>query len=975
MRITLAWTDPPGNPAAAIKLVNNLDLIVTNLDDPANPVVYYGNDIADQQQFNTPENPDQSECRIQSITLKMFSCRHFVGTNFTVVVSGTAVNVNSLTIQTNDALGNYAPNIAQDFALVISSGNGSNTNGFGITAVPPVSNPTGDQLITIVTSTNVSPLMNQFVGANSPVLNTNFTTFNSSNTSFAPGAIVTLGTTNQWHFYIVTNFAGNASDVTNAAFITFLPNTASIPREGVLADSDANSTRPEADIDLFVTTDSSLTNLNPLTISNCINGAPVNMSIGGVFNGAALSRGGSEFVVDTNSTPGQIYYVGVKSEDQMASEYAFLSEFSNIPFSQLNSNGDETVTFYPSPVNIPDGNSVHAGFTNAIGLAIYPITIQRVVATNILAQQNVGDLTISLNHPTVAVGSTSVVLLSHDSPNAPGVYTNIYDDSGQGDIVGSQPSDGPGSLQTYATQEGSGIWIMHSTDNTPGFAGSIASSMFIQKHQDLTKQPFITVSIAPNSWFYDFIEVPVGNTNLTVFAVDETISVSGGPLTLAVNPGNPPTLTNALVSALLTNVCISPPGLSNSVSVGPPLIPGIYWVGVFNPDSVAHTVEIGVFIFFDAAAITTLDYTSAGPVPLLDDAVTDSDIFVTNTDTIQTFKVGLRIDHPRISDLAITLIDPNDNRYLLMENRGGQTTNGCGATLISTNIVASNATGNNGSATNTIDVQVTRGTLPISYDFFTVPDRMTVYYGTNLVPANLVFDSGLVSGSNTVVVSYPPGSPTAPSTFLTIVMNQFGNDATNGDLWTYTAGGVLTNFVYLDFTEDTNLTTTPIKFAPPPFAPPASTVMTNLVEVWHNSFEDSNNTTYFAPAFFAQGWSVDSGSIDVLVNGSGFGTAFEGQNYIDINGNDAGTISTNIATTLGTQYIFSFAYTANPNAGSSVAAQVSLGGSRLDRDGSPHEQFCQLGLANDAGGVHGHFTNDGDSICFTNGRPFRRVSG
>ncbi|HZI31454.1 MAG TPA: S8 family serine peptidase, partial [Candidatus Binatia bacterium] len=40
MRITLAWTDPPGNPAASIKLVNNLDLVVTNLDTGA---VYYGN--------------------------------------------------------------------------------------------------------------------------------------------------------------------------------------------------------------------------------------------------------------------------------------------------------------------------------------------------------------------------------------------------------------------------------------------------------------------------------------------------------------------------------------------------------------------------------------------------------------------------------------------------------------------------------------------------------------------------------------------------------------------------------------------------------------------------------------------------------------------------------------------------------------------------------------------------------------------
>ena len=42
LRLTLAWTDPPGNPAAGIKLVNDLDLIVTNLDSGE---VFFGNDF------------------------------------------------------------------------------------------------------------------------------------------------------------------------------------------------------------------------------------------------------------------------------------------------------------------------------------------------------------------------------------------------------------------------------------------------------------------------------------------------------------------------------------------------------------------------------------------------------------------------------------------------------------------------------------------------------------------------------------------------------------------------------------------------------------------------------------------------------------------------------------------------------------------------------------------------------------------
>ncbi len=54
LQITLAWTDPPGDPVAAIKLVNSLQLVVTNLDDPANPTVFYGNDIRLGQYVQQP---------------------------------------------------------------------------------------------------------------------------------------------------------------------------------------------------------------------------------------------------------------------------------------------------------------------------------------------------------------------------------------------------------------------------------------------------------------------------------------------------------------------------------------------------------------------------------------------------------------------------------------------------------------------------------------------------------------------------------------------------------------------------------------------------------------------------------------------------------------------------------------------------------------------------------------------------------
>jgi hypothetical protein len=138
----------------------------------------------------------------------------------------------------------------------------------------------------VVTTTN-TPLFNQMVGASSPLLGTNTLPL-GNHTVWGSDGVVTAGMTNQWHFYIVTN-TGITADYTNAAFITFDPYTLSIPRVGVFADDVTDATRPEADIDLYVSTDPSITNLNPVAISNCLAG--VNNS------GASLGQGGTEFVL------------------------------------------------------------------------------------------------------------------------------------------------------------------------------------------------------------------------------------------------------------------------------------------------------------------------------------------------------------------------------------------------------------------------------------------------------------------------------------------------------------------------------------------------------------------------------------------------------------------------------------------------------------------------------------------------------
>ena len=88
-----------------------------------------------------------------------------------------------------------------------------------------------------------------------------------------------------------------------------------------------------------------------------------------------------------------------------------------------------------------------------------------------------------------------------------------------------------------------------------------------------------------------------------------------------------------------------------------------------------------------------------------------------------------------------------------------------------------------------------------------MPDELAIFYPDGTTN----FDSGLISGSGCSAFPYT----NAP---LTFVMNPNGNSGRPGDAWTYTVNTVQTNqYTYLVLTEDTNKTTTPIKFAVPPF--------------------------------------------------------------------------------------------------------------------------------------------------------------
>ena len=235
----------------------------------------------------------------------------------------------------------------------------------------------GTNLLTISNITNSflnnplfagSVLTGERVGANTPLLGT------------------TNGMTNQWHFYVITNTAG----FSNAAFVAFLPPTLAIPRMGVFDPDPDNATRVEADIDLYALRNPALTNLDPAVIASCVAGTGNDR--------ASRGRGGTEFAFYTNSNVGDVYYVGIKAEDQMAAEYTFLGVFSFNPFSQGDTNGNLIVCSACRSLGGADGNPENPGVSLVLGLAIQPISVRRVVVTNSFFHENPGDLIGTLVH-------------------------------------------------------------------------------------------------------------------------------------------------------------------------------------------------------------------------------------------------------------------------------------------------------------------------------------------------------------------------------------------------------------------------------------------------------------------------------------------------------------------------------------------------------------------------------------------------
>jgi len=908
LRVTLVWTDPPGNPVASLKLVNNLDLVVTNMDTGD---VFFGNDITAGNDFNLPwdtNNPPNLDVvnNVQNVYIGPT-----LGSNYSVTVLGNRVNVNAVTMQTND--------VVQDYALVISAGEGQVPDSFTLTDTPVSPVVTTPLVSTIVSNSFAGDnhdvggiLSNERVGGNTPLWGTNTIPLTPGSTN----AQITIGMTNQWHFYAVTNSGG--SDFTNAAFLTFLARDLSIPRTGVYQEGNpANATRVEPDIDLYVTTDPSLTNLNPTAVANATK---------------SLSRGSEEIIVFSNAVPGTVYYAGVKSEDQEAAQYSFLADFSNIPFGSSDQQGNQYLRGFPAPAPIPSGTPQDPGIATVIAPGVQPITVHRVVVTNNITASLMGGLlgALSLN------GNISVVLNNHAPSFGVTNQTFIYDDSGENNITGSRHTDGPGTLTRFGGRDGAGEWMLTESDNDPTHSGTNNYLyIFLEKQQPLTSG--LTLTLGPGGCDTEYLDVPQAATNLIIAA---NILSGTGPVSVQVCPLN---------GGGCQDIQISGPGTNSIVinkSSNPPLNPGTYGVTLCNLGTGPVTVFLIAYINLDLNPIIPTVFTATGPTPLLDDAVSYSSINVNSNQNIVSTEVGVRIDHPRVSDLVLTLISPSGTRVLLCENRGGDTPSGMGTDILTTNAIPVNASGGQAPQTNTFNTGMASGTIQISYDMYQLPDSMNVYYGLPLTNNLIWATPGLVSGAATTNLSYPPAGYTGPpTTVITIVMNQFGNPDPSTQ-WTYTITSTEAQFNYLTFTENTNITTIPIKFAVPPFTNSVANTV-NGVSIFSDGF-DTGAPGYYNSigSSFSGGWVLQGGDVSVLTNGYQGGLVCDsGSQCLQLDGTNYATISTNVTLVPGNNYLLSFAYASDPdNAGTAPQAVVYVDGiNQWLVTGSPSNTWANVG--------------------------------
>lgn len=654
LRATLVWTDPPGNPAVAVKLVNDLDLVVTNLDTG---FVYYGNNIPFGGDATEPVEPGFDPIVtdvINNVEQVMVQDPSLLGQRFSITVRARRVNVNA--VPDHLAATGSRNDVVQDYALVISSEIGADPD----LNDPDPTNPNGylpnvdvwDEFTRVAQVniepraewtriTNGLPLLDQRVGANP--------TFGDSRLLSG-----TNGAVGQWNFYVFTNINETNALVTtsagsNVAFVTFNPPNLS------------RSRMIEADIDLYVSKDPQLTNLNANAVANAWK---------------STLAGGTESVIFTNAVIGDVFYIAVKAEDQQGAEFSLIGVSSDRPFEEER-NGRIFLYGVPFEAAVLDGNprKPTAGTMLAIGLSNRRVAHAQVTVSTL--HENFPDLVGVLSKQ-----QTRIILNNHAfGTNNFGTNTFVYEDNPSFQIPGvTQPSDGPGNLNELVGYKIVGPWFLEMIDNSPSHTGRVQRfEVVIDPLRDtLEIDGTITGTVEPGEMAFWPLDVPPGATNITFSFTDVT-----GPLEFYWREEALPT-TNIFDF----NRNITPPGAIFSL----PVTPGrTYYMGLRNPTAaeVSFTLTITAQ-FADVNFNRFFSERILGEVR--DVSTTNSVIDVGEDKLVNDVRVGVQMKHPRTADIALTLISPQGSRILLAENRGFTNNAGFGSTIILTNRATNGST-------------------------------------------------------------------------------------------------------------------------------------------------------------------------------------------------------------------------------------------------------------------------------------------
>jgi subtilisin-like proprotein convertase family protein len=761
LRATLAWTDPPANPVAGVKLVNNLDLIVTNLDTGE---VFFGNDFAAGRVFSkkwepTSTGPDDIN-NVENVFLA-----GGLGSRYAITVRARNVTVN--TVKESGAT-------AQDYALVVTSGDGDQISGLEVESFQ--TNRTAAFGSTVIT--NQFPLgtgalggavIDQRVGGNAPQSINGYVSLSS------PKGQITIGTSNQWRFYVFNN----EQAYTNVAFCTFAASSlATADFTSTASSSVSPAVRVEPDIDLYSSRDPALTNLSATAVGEATK---------------SIGRGSAEAIILTNASSGS-FYIGVKCESREAAEFGLLAVASEEPFSQVDDQGNFCLRGFPAPASIPDSNPTRPGYAKVFAISEQSVPLRRVIVTNVLSHERPGDMVGSLWH-----GGKTVVLHNRTADGTLGQGEVIFDDSLEEDIPGARRSDGPGDLSDFAGMDAIGLWVLTEADFVAQKSGTNqAFRIGLEPQGDLAAG--VSFDLQPGGCNDQWVPLPQGATNLLIHA---SLSAGAGPAKVQLCPegAEPSDCVAAEISAA------GDAALSLSIQCDPPLNAGRYRVRTCNEGIEIASVSLAASIHIDPTERPSLHVGSEARIEIADTANASATLAVPYDGKIASVTTGLRIDHPRVSDLAFWLVSPKGTRVLLCENRGADTTAGFGANVIVTNTTPASSSGGPEASTNQLFTGQRAGTIYIDYNMYSLADDMRVYYENRLI-----FDSGMVTNTGSWTVNYGPGSATT----LTLVVNEGGNYDPN-TAWDYVVTSTRPGYLYASFVGDAETDATPTKFAPPPF--------------------------------------------------------------------------------------------------------------------------------------------------------------